>query len=367
MKYRISKKIVKKAIQEEINTTGIPVAIFPLTKTENIIHIITNEIENKKNDNSINMLTLLRNIKQNLIESQNQVGDYDYIKDYIKILLSEIESISPTKMLYLWELLTTTYHEYNHKIFWSNDQKEKNLENFTIILENLTYEMTDIYDKNHHDDFKEEIIANVYSVEKASQFLKRYPHIYEELKGYIENDRMKYQIQFINYDVEQFLNYMTKIIKKKANKQELFQSIYPYKIVEILYNKDGTFKNLLTLSKDIEWTSLDKEVQHTVVASKAYQNELDYTNLSLDELIFIQESLTAIYAKEMERQKQNNILREQIDSFNKTVLPSLEYGENNLPLISKKEHRNRLKIKYLDHQIKIVENLLQELQNSKKK
>lgn len=289
MKSETSKKIIQKVIKEEVKKTGIPITILPLTKTENIIHIIASEIENKRNDSSITITNLLKNIKNSLMGISDKVGDYDYLNDIIKIFLSEIEKESPTKPLYLWELLTTTYHEYNHKLLWSKEQTEKNLTNFTLILENLICEITDLYEKNHHDDFYEEIIANVYSVEKASQFLKRYPHIYEKLKGYIENDKLKYQIQLINHDIEQFINYLNKIIKNKDQKEKLFQSFYPYKIIEIFYNRDGTFKSLATLSKDMEWTSLETEVQYTIISSKSYLKELNYNSLSLEELVFILE------------------------------------------------------------------------------
>lgn len=367
MKYHTSKKIVKTIIQNKDKEMGLSTIILPYTKSESILHVIKQAVENKKNDNSITVLTFLREIKKELIEYKNLVGDYDCFKDDIKIFLSEIKKTTPTKQLYLWELLTTTYHEYSHRLLWQQDQLEKTLENFTFLLENLTYEITDIYEKNHHDEFKEEIDANIYSVENATRFLKHYPHIYKELQGYIENDRLKYQIQLTNHDVEQFLNYITKTIKCTTNKKELFKTGYPYGIIGVLYNEDGSYKELSQLGKEEEWTSLEKEIQYTIIASKSYQSELDYSNLSLEELIFIHESLTFIYEKELIKFNQNKILREQIRNFNKTVLPLLEYGENHLPLLTKKERRNRLKIKYLENQMNLVESIMQSSQINKKK
>ncbi len=367
MQYDISKKIVKEIVKDKDKETGLSTKVFSYTRIEHILEIIRQGIENKMNDNSITTLTCLKEIKNELIRFKHQVGDYDYTKDEIKIFLSELKAVSPTKKLYLWELLVTIYHEYNHRLLWSKDQLEKNLDNFALILENLTIELTNIYELNHHDDFKEEIDADVYSLENATSFLKHYPNFYKDLQGYIENDRLKYQIQFVNYDVEQFLNYITKTIKCFMNKEELFKTGYPYEIIGLLYNKDGSYKDLSQLVKEEEWTSLDMEVQYTIIASKSYQSELDYSNLSLDELIFIKESLIFVYQKELKRFEQNRILREQIIDFNKTTLPLLEYGENHLLRLTKKEKRNHLKIKYLENQLKLLDNLLQTHQNYHKK
>ena len=295
------------------------------------------------------------------------MGDYDYTKDTITIFLSEIEKCSSNKELYLLDILETAYHEYNHKLSWSKDQTEKTLENFIYLLENLTMAITNIYENSKHDDFYEEIIANVYSVEKSNQFLKKYPHIYRNLKGYLKNDKLKYQIELVNYDLEKFINYITKVIKSKKEIESLFQSSYPYKIVGILYNKDRTFKNLKTLEKDMEWTSLSMEIKYTVVASKSYLKELNLNTLSQEELSFILESLNYSYQKSLETEEKNKILRQEIKSFNKEDLPSLDYGEDLLPLLTTKEKRNRLKIKYLELQINKVTLLLEQRQNTKKK
>lgn len=367
MKYKLSKKIIKKVIIKESQRTNIPVKIIPLTTSEKILYIIKGEFENKRNDNSIKWLDLPKNMLTRIVEFQELMGDYDYTKDIIIIFLSEIEKCSPSKGLYLLELLETVYHEYNHKLLWSKNQTEKNLENFILLMENLSMKITNIYENSKHDAFYEEIIANVYSIEKSNQFLKKYPHIYKNLKGYLKNDKLKYQIELVNYDLEKFINYVTKIIKNKKEKEFLFQTSYPYKIVGILYNKDRTFKILKTLEKDTEWTSLSMEIKYTVVASKSYLKELNLNTLSQEELNFILESLNYSYQKSLETEEKNKILRKQIKTFNKEDLPSLDYGEDLLPLLTTKEKRNRLKLKYLELQINKVTLLLEQRQNTKQK
>lgn len=345
---------------EVVNETGIQANVVALTSIENIPYTIREEIKNKRNDNSITTINLLKNIKDSLKESKAKIGDYSQLEDTIKIFLSEIKSISPTKYLYLWELLTTPYHEYNHKLFWEKAQIEKNLENFSLLIEELTAEITDIYTTEHHDNFYDEIIANVYSVKKSSQFLKKYPNIYKILRGYIEYDRLKYQLDLINYDVEQFLNYLNKQIKKYPNKQTLFQNIYPYILVKILYTQEGNYKDISSLSKDNEWITLEKEVQYTVIASKSYLSELNYNTLSKEELIFVLDSLMYSYQKEQIRNQQINDLKKEIQKFNKMIFPKLKYGDNLIDISNKRETRNKLKIKYLKQQIDTITKLIQE-------
>lgn len=367
MKYKLSKKIITKIIDKESRKTNIPVKIIPPTTSEKFLYIIKGELENKRNDNSIKWMDIPKNIITRIVEFQESSGFYDYTKDIIIIFLSEIEKCSLSKELYLLELLETVYHEYNHKLLWSKNQTEKNLENFILLMENLSMKITNIYENSKHDAFYEEIIANAYSVEKSNQFLKKYPRIYRNLKGYLKNDKLKYQIELVNYDLEKFINYITKIIKNKKEMESLFQTSYPYKIVGILYNKDRTFKDLKTLEKDTEWTSLSMEVKYTVVASKSYLKELNLNTLSKEELSFILESLNYSYQKTLKTEEKNKILREQIKAFNKEDLSLLDYGEDLLPLLTTKEKRNNLKLKYLELQINKVTLLLEQRQNTKKK
>lgn len=368
MKYTLSKKLVNKIIEKEIQKTGIPVKVMPLTNLENIQHIIEKEKQETQKSNIITMKNL-RNITENVLEFRNLAGDYDHDNNYIKILLSEIKRTSPTKFLYLWELLITTYHEYNHKLLFSKAIFQNELEKFSIQIERLPLKINYIYESNIHDDFYTEIIANVYSVEKASQFLQKYPNIYKELTGYIEEEKLHYQMDFINYDVEIFLNYITKIIQMMCPRyvKKLFSnSKSPFTILEVLYHKDGIIKDFKTLSKSKKWNSLDKEVKYTIASSKSCLNQLneDYTK---EELLFILEALNYSYQKEIRRSKENEILREKILKHNKIMLPSLDYGKNLIPSLNTKEKRNYLKIKYLEEQIQRINQLLIQKQSPKKK
>lgn len=340
MKYKLSKELVYKIMKQEIINTGIKVEVLPLTKLENLYLTIK---EDKQKNKKVHPFQIIKKI----IKKTDNLGDFNFENNHLKIFLDDLKKDSKTKEIYLIELLTTTYHEYNHKITWEQATDIPNLRNFILLIEQLIIETTELYNA-HHDDFYEEIIANIYGIEKSEQFLKRYPNIFEKLKGYIENDKLNYQINLINYDIEQFINYFSKILQESKEKSSFFKEEYPYNIVGCLYDKDGAFKRITTLMEDKNWNFLEKEVQYSIVASKSYLRSQQLDHLSKEELTFILEAVDYSYQQEINRSIQNQELRIRIQRFNREIKPTLDYIVDLMPILNKKEKRFLFKIKYLE-------------------
>lgn len=344
MKYKLSKELVYKIMKQEMKKTGIKVEVLPLTKLENLFLVIK---ESKQKNKKLYSLKRLKTIQTSLKETIDCLGDFDFENNHLKIFLDELKKDSKTKEIYLIQLLNTTYHEYNHKITWSKTEITPNLINFTLLIEQLLIKTTELYN-SYHNDFYEEIIANIYGIEKSEQFLKRYPNIFEKLKGYIENDKLNYQINLINYDIEQFINYFSKTIQSANDKSRFFKEEYPYGIVKCLYTKEGCFKTIFSLRDNKDWNFLEKEVQYSIVASKSYLQSQKLENLSKEELTFLKEAVDYSYQQEINRSIQNQELRIKIQKFNREMKPTLDYVVDLMPILNKKEKRCLLKIKYLE-------------------
>ena len=356
MKYKLSKKLILQVMKEEIKKTEIAVEILPITKLENLFLVIK---ESKQKNEKLSPLKRLKTIQTSVKETRDSLGDTSFEKNNIKIFLEEIKKDSQNEKIYLLELLTTTYHEYNHKTTWEQATDIPNLRNFILLIEQLIIETTELYNF-HHDDFYEEIIANAYAIEKTEQYLQRYPNIFEKLKGYLENDKLNYQIDLINYDIEQFINYFSKTIQSANDKSQFFKEEYPYRIVECLYTKEGRFKTIVSLRDNKDWNALEKEVQYSIVASKSYLQSQKLENLSPEELTFLKEALDYSYQKEVSRSIQNQELRIKVQEFNRKIKPNLDYAVELLSILNQKEKRCLLKIKYLKiQQAKIEEQLKQ--------
>ena len=96
MKYTLSKKLVNKIIKDELNENNIKINIFPVDNIEYILRVIK------------------KDIKEKIITPKTTLGLCD--GNNISILLTNIAKISGDKYSFLYKLIQTTYHEYNHAL-----------------------------------------------------------------------------------------------------------------------------------------------------------------------------------------------------------------------------------------------------------
>lgn len=328
--------------------------IIAISKFKNIFYVIKETLIKYQKNDKFTSFDVLKEIIEGLIQTNCSVGMWSVELGNIRVFPDSIMQIYQDNFLYLYELVITLYHEMNHKLKLTEPFTTKDfttLENFIILLEELICDETSLYITNHRDgysDFYQEIIANVDSVEKAKQFFKSKPQLYNKLKYFLENRALIYKIDLVNYDLEQFINYLTLKIQNKKTRSRFLQKSKFSNIAQMLYNSDGKFKTISELYKDEQWQSLDKEIQYTVIASKSFLEQQELKKLSLEELNLIFNSLTYAHNQALNRKYNNQLLEQEIKKFNKEVPQSFEENFILMPKFIHKEQRTILKIAYLE-------------------
>lgn len=172
------------------------------------------------------------------------------------------------------------------------------------------------------ENFYEEIIADVYANKKTIGFLNNYPNLKSKLQLYIEKDKIFTDMNYQNYDVQKIINIINKLIKCDSNRYEYFDSIFPYGIISVLYNNNGTFKDIKTLMTEKEWNNYPKEVQYLIISSKAYLDDINYESTTKEELEIIEKSLEYTYNLEKKRHQNNEQLKFKIFKLSKQTKKS---------------------------------------------
>ena len=173
MRYEKSKKLIKNLLEQENKNTNDNTEIFSLSKIDFLFHKLNN-----------NIYFIDRNLKdytENL-GSYNKVTrkETNEVYNSISIHLDTIKRDSKDKYEYIYNLLTTLYHEYYHRLVYLK-KKDNQIENFQDKIENYIKEFIPILYNDYHDNFFFEITADLYSFKKTEQYLKKYPNIYNKL------------------------------------------------------------------------------------------------------------------------------------------------------------------------------------------
>lgn len=345
MDYTKSKKLVKKIIQEETKQTGIEINILPLTYLENVLYILKNEREILLNPKYLNKKTYL-------ISNFDffSLGYYEDSTNKLKIFLSKIyqnKKMSPNKLHYLINLLQTTYHEYNHKMYYEKNHKEKRLtkEKLIFIIEEMSQDYTAAY-KKYYDNFYIEIIANLYSVQKTKEFLKQYQEAFSTEQPYLDTLELIYSIKYINYDFEQFFYYFTNVCKiKKIHKNKKIDQ---------------------TLITDTNWDKSELPAKYLILSSRYYQTKIDINSLTKEELKIMLQAFQYALELELEKEQKNQQLALKLKDYKTkyTISKSaLIYIDN---LWNSKQKRNIQKKKYLESKISQIEKNLSLVKVKKK-
>lgn len=365
MKYTLSKKIINKIIEEEAKKTGVRVNVLPITTKQNILKIIKDEMIIKFNDCDVTLLECINNIITALSEESDIFAITDHRTNTIKIFLDEAYKENIYSLLFLQEIVIATYHEYNHKLTWAVSHEEPTFESFILALDQLTKEISNLYDTKHACDFYEEIVANNYAINKATTFFKRYKKLYPKLEDFLKAEELFYRRDLISYDPEQFINYIAKVVKH--DKGCFYNVIYNKAFLDILYTRNGSFKDITTLLNSPEFQELIDEIKYTIVASKSYLTNLDYNTLTKEELDFILKALTFSNQKEMHRYTELIKLKQEIDHFKEKTSYDLPVFKSETFDINESFNRNFLKIKYQHQEMTKITKILNQKKRTKTK
>lgn len=344
MRYDKSKKMVKKLLNKEMKKTNDHVEILPLTKIDFLLRKLKNDIYFK--DIKIKDYKEISGLYNMIIYDKYKTG-VPNIYNIIYMHLDVIKNDSKDKYEYLYNLLTTLYHEYHHKLKYV-PEKDNQIDEFKDNIEVFIKDHPNLGLYNlYHDDFYFEITANLYSVTKTEEFLNKYPNIYKKLKKQLEYDKIVYQLNYINYDIQLFLNYIYKNINKIKNLPET---------LDILYDKEYKFKPINELYKDELWVSYDEIIQKIILSSKSYLNNQDLTKLPQEELQILLDSLKYSYCYELNRYQKNKELKiyviKNINIFSKDEITELQQ------MINHKLKNNYNKLNYLKKKTKKINDLI---------
>lgn len=325
MKYKQSRELITKLLEQEIKDNGIKVEILPLTKAENILKIIKKGISKQ----IITTQAIFDEIKSELYANELTSAYYDYESHKLKVLIDTIKKDSLEKERYLWNLIKTVYHEYKHAIVGQTKTGEiRNKEDLYVTLEDMISPIGDIY-LEYHDRFYEEILANQYGIEKADKlFKKRISNTatYKKLRFSIETEKTLHEIYYRNYDVHPFLSVINNTVKKSVHELNLSYLDPKCQIIKVLYNNEGNFKQLSELYQDEDWLKYPKEVQYLIVSSKPYLTDFDFNNATKEELNFILEALNYVEKEEVNRVSMNEFLRLKLDNLSELLDEKDQYS-----------------------------------------
>lgn len=351
MKYNKSKKLINDLLTKEINKQNDNVEILAMSTIDFILKKLTNNI-------------CLRNLNINdYIKNQGLYNwiSYDKYKtgtptiyNIVNIHLDVIKKDSKDKYEYLYNLLTTLYHEYYHRLEYISE-KNNQLDNIKDSIETFIKDNNQLkLYYNYHDNFNFEINANLYSIKKTEEYLKQYPNVYKKLRNKIEYDKVIYQLNYINYDIQSFFNYINKNIKQLKELPEP---------INILYDKEYNLNPINELYKAKRWITINDEIKKIILSSKSYIENQNIEKLSQEERTILLESLKYAYYYELERYKNNKELKKNTDK-NTDVFTKEQNKELN-ETINKKLKNNYNKLKYLKQKIKLIKNII--LNNNKTK
>lgn len=166
--------------------------------------------------------------------------------------------------------------------------------------------------KKHHDEFYIEILANNYSIERTIEFMKKHPNVYQQLQYNIDLTKIYYQIYLQNYDPQQQINYISKIIKKKDKK---IVNMYFKEIDTLskLFTKEGVSKPQTYLPTE------DFYINYIIASSKACLDKINYNDCEHGVLKILLKSLNYTYDIEITRYQANEQLKELIIERDKNL------------------------------------------------
>lgn len=348
MNNKNTKKLVYQILKEEIKEHGIKIDIYVLNKIETIFKIIhtVSKLESKTLNN------IIESIKDEIYYNQKSLAGYNYSQKEISVFLDNIKKVKLiNEEEYLWTLIRSTYHEYKHVIINEHlNIQIKTIEDFYYII-GLLITPTEDFCLEKHDDMYDEILANLYGVQKAEKYLKenpKYTKTYKKLKNIIEVEKLLHEIHYQNHDIHTFINKLNCDVKEVFDKIDFSNLAPECTIISILYNDDGSFKDLFTLFQDEKWHNLPKEAKLLIISSDAYLEEYDYKNAYKEDLKFILEALSYSYNLENRKKLINRNLRNRLEILSKKIERSNKYHLNiyleTLLILNEKESLNKHKL-----------------------
>lgn len=238
----------------------------------------------------------LKNSNYSLIKSAMKAAFCSYIsqglfnseKNAIVIFLGRciiMQELGISHQLYL--SLRTTYHEYFHYIQFNSDQHD-NYHKAIYEIESIIAANKPIKYFNNHKSFLFEIEADKYGIQKAENHLQQNEEqckgSYEDDKAFINWEKSRNDFNYNNYDLNFLLNILHIIVRKNP-------SFIKESFLETIYKNDGSFKKIADILQNPLFLALDERIQYHLIGNDTFLHNTDLTDISDEELNFINKAL----------------------------------------------------------------------------
>ena len=185
--------------------------------------------------------------------------------------------------------------------------------NFGMFNRDISYYISYYFPSHYgmyHDEYWHEIDANLYGINRTSEFLKSKGMLTEECKTFIRKRKNRYLYNLNSYDFHYFLSVLDKIVK---NNPEI--DINDNYFLALFYKNNKEFNSVDEILYLANAWNVDEKVLNYFFSNAIFLNNLDFISLSLRNQKVIVNAIDCALKKEINRRNNNNELlkREQID------------------------------------------------------
>lgn len=296
------KQLLKEAFEFDCEKHKREVKFFPLT----IVEWYKSNIFKKQ--------LITNNIKDNILERYKPfqaVGIYFRTQKSLAVFFqrSEINSLLEYTRFTLEELIlyyiVAVFHELEHHYqYVSRYETRKSSKisffDFTYDIEYFVFGNNHKHYHEHHDEYWLEIVANLYSVERACDFLRSKGLITKKIEKNLRKYKNKYLFASNNYDIHCFLHELHKIVKDSSK-----VDINNYWYLWLLYENNGQFNSIDDIIYCADKLGIDEEVLKYFFSSKDFLESLDFNSLSKENKKVIISAIEHALEIEINRCKKN--------------------------------------------------------------
>lgn len=269
MKYLEAKALCDNVLKDEISKHNLDIESYSFGRLS--YYNSTYFKENIKKMNKLSLSLVYRFFAGPLINT----GYFAYTDDTLVVFLNNIIGIDFSCSAV--DILRTSYHEIYHAIDHRNIRKGYYDLNYNIFASSIDRFLRDHYighflkykfTRKGHDTCMFEILADVYAVKEAEEFIKRNPHSYKY--EYFKLERYKHRCykNYMNYDLSKRLDF---IIKNYIHIKKC--SDFDDSVFSIFLNADGTIKSLNVIRDDKRINDIDKKIISAFLNTKAFNNQ----------------------------------------------------------------------------------------------
>lgn len=292
MKIKELKKLVNEIVSQEIDAYDLKVQICAVLSSE---YYGVNTLRKKT---PIDKLI-------NLLDFYPINNFYDEKNNKIVIFLDNyLEEITEEKQIF--RIIFSCFHEARHveQPYFSSFSYEF----FLNFIDEVYMKKNFDYNFIGHDSYSFEIGANLYSIRKTIDYLKKFfPKEFLKIKDELEMIEYKYYLEYLVYDAPSRFDFFVKYLEKYRNNKivkwddkygKFDDDLILISILKIFINDDGSFKKIREVLNNERFNKIDKRIIYTIYSSESILTQIDINSLDISELQLLLDALN--YATDLD-------------------------------------------------------------------